>query len=117
MDRREFIKALEHAPEFSHEELEHISNLSIESQPWQIKCVVAMEEFAELQQEISKKIRGVEDDSFSDLGLLEEMADAYICLDDLTKIFSLRKEVIQAAINVKRQHELIRLQKEAENKG
>jgi len=64
-----------------------------------------MEEFAELQQQISKQIRGYGDR----LGLLEEMADAYICLDFLQSIFDVKQEDLQKAIDVKLQRERERL--------
>ncbi len=60
-----------------------------------------MEEFAELQQQISKQIRGYGDR----LGLLEEMADAYICLSFLESIFDVSPDDLQKAIDVKLQRE------------
>lgn len=56
-----------------------------------------MEEFAELQQQVSKQIRGYGDET----GLLEEMTDAYICLNFLESIFNIPKEQLQKAIDVK----------------
>lgn len=60
-----------------------------------------MEEFAELQQQISKQIRGYGDK----LGLLEEMADAYICLSFLESIFDVSSDDLKKAIDVKLQRE------------
>ena len=60
-----------------------------------------MEEFAELQQQVSKQIRGYGDK----LGLLEEIADAYICLSFLESIFDVKPEDLQKAIDVKLQRE------------
>ena len=60
-----------------------------------------MEEFAELQQQVSKQIRGYGDK----LGLLEEIADAYICLSFLESIFDLKPDDLQKAIDVKLQRE------------
>lgn len=45
----------------------------------------------------SKEIRGYHDQ----YGLLEEMADAYICLNFLESIFNISPEEIQKAIDVK----------------
>ena len=56
-----------------------------------------MEEMAELQQQISKQIRGYDDR----YGLLEEMADVYISLKLLESIFNVTPEEMQKAINVK----------------
>ena len=74
---------------------------SINKYPWKLKCTIAMEEFAELQQQISKQIRGYGDR----LGLLEEMADAYICLSFLESIFDVSPDDLQKAIDVKLQRE------------
>ena len=52
-----------------------------------------MEEFAELQQQISKQVRGYGDR----IGLLEEMADAYICPNFLESIFDIKPEDLQKA--------------------
>ena len=60
-----------------------------------------MEEFAELQQQISKKVRGYGDR----IGLLEEMADAYICPNFLESIFDIKPEDLQKAIDVKLERE------------
>lgn len=54
-------------------------------------------EFAELQQQISKQIRGYDDR----MGLLEEMADAYICLKFLEYIFEVKPEELEKAVDVK----------------
>ena len=60
-----------------------------------------MEEFAELTQAISKQIRGYD----NRIGLLEEMADAYICLEFLKSIFNITPEELQKAMDVKLQRE------------
>lgn len=60
-----------------------------------------MEEFAELQQQVSKQIRGYNDR----IGLLEEMADAYIGLELLKSIFNISEEDMQKAVDVKLERE------------
>ena len=60
-------------------------------------CLYCMEEMAELQQQISKQIRGYDDR----YGLLEEMADVYISLKLLESIFNVTPEEMQKAIDVK----------------
>lgn len=60
-----------------------------------------MEEFAELQQEVSKHIRGYDDK----IGLLEEMADAYICLEFLKSIFHISESDVLRAVEVKLKRE------------
>lgn len=54
-----------------------------------------------LQQQISKQVRGYGDR----IGLLEEMADAYICLNFLESIFDIKPEDLQKAIDVKLERE------------
>lgn len=59
--------------------------------------IICMEEMAELQQQISKYLRGCGDR----LCLLEEMADVYICLKYLEKVFEIHPDQILKAIDVK----------------
>mgnify|MGYP000948325084 CR=1 FL=1 len=101
MDRNRFIQAMNSGIELSEKERRRIIRKSVETHPWKLKCTVAMEEFAELTQQISKQIRGFDDR----IGLLEEMADAYICLDFLKSIFDITPEELQKAIDVKLQRE------------
>lgn len=61
------------------------------------ELVVIMEELAELSQQISKKIRGKEDK----MHLLEEIADVYICLEELKILEHFTDEEIQIAKSVK----------------
>ena len=71
MNRNRFIQGLKSDIQFSEKERQRIIRNSIKKYPWKLKCTVAMEEFAELQQQVSKQIRGYGDK----LGLLEEMDD------------------------------------------
>lgn len=97
MNRNRFIQGLKGDIQFSEKERWRIIRRSLQKHSWKTKCTVAMEEFAELQQQISKQIRGYDDR----IGLLEEMADAYICLNFLESIFNISPEEIQKAIDVK----------------
>ena len=97
MDRSRFIQGMNSDIELSEKERRRIIRKSVETQPWKLKCTIAMEEFAELTQQISKQIRGYD----NRIGLLEEMADAYICLNFLESIFNISPEEIQKAIDVK----------------
>ena len=101
MNRNRFIQGLKSDIQFSEKERQRIIRNSIKKYPWKLKCTVAMEEFAELQQQVSKQIRGHGDK----LGLLEEIADAYICLSFLESIFDVKPEDLQKAIDVKLQRE------------
>ena len=101
MNRGRFIQGLKSDVQLSEKERRRIIRNSIKKYPWKLKCTVAMEEFAELQQQVSKQIRGYGDK----LGLLEEIADAYICLSFLESIFDVKPEDLQKAIDVKLQRE------------
>lgn len=101
MNRSRFIQELKSDIQLSEKERRRIIRNSIKKYPWKLKCTVAMEEFAELQQQVSKQIRGYGDK----LGLLEEIADAYICLSFLESIFDVKPEDLQKAIDVKLQRE------------
>lgn len=97
MNRNRFIQGLKSNIQLSEKERKRIIRRSLQKYPWKTKCTVAMEEFAELQQQISKQVRGYGDR----IGLLEEMADAYICLNFLESIFDIKPEDLQKAIDVK----------------
>lgn len=101
MNRSRFVQGLKSDIQLSEKERKRIIQNSINKHPWKLKCTIAMEEFAELQQQISKQIRGYGDH----LGLLEEMADAYICLNFLESIFDIKPDDLQKAIDVKLQRE------------
>lgn len=101
MNRSAFIKGLNSNIQLSEKERRKIIRRRLEKYPWKLTCTVAMEEFAELQQQVSKQIRGYGDQ----LGLLEEMADAYICLRFLESIFNVTEGELQKAIDVKLQRE------------
>ena len=106
MNRGRFILGLKSDVHFSEKERKQIVRRSLRKNHWKLKCTVAMEEFAELQQQISKQIRGYGDQ----LGLLEEMADAYICLNFLESIFNIKPEDLQKAIDVKLERERMNCQ-------
>lgn len=97
MNRYKFIKGMNRNLELSEKERRRVLRKSVEKDPWKTKCTIVMEELAELQQQVSKQIRGYGDR----VGLLEEMADAYICLNFLESIFDIKPEELQKAIDVK----------------
>lgn len=101
MNRGRFIQGLKSDIQLSEKERRRIIQNSIKKYPWKLKCTIAMEEFAELQQQVSKQIRGYGDY----IGLLEEIADVYICLNFLESIFSVKPEDVRKAIDVKLQRE------------
>lgn len=101
MNRSRFIQGLKSGIRLSEKERQRIIRKSLQKHFWKTKCTVAMEEFAELQQQISKQVRGYGDR----IGLLEEMADAYICLSFLESIFDIKPDDLQKAIDVKLERE------------
>ena len=101
MNRTRFIQGLNSNIELSDKERRRAIRNSINKRPWKLNCTIAMEEFAELTQQVSKQIRGYGDR----IGLIEEMADAYICLKLLESIFNISPEDMQKAIDVKMDRE------------
>lgn len=89
MNRSRFIQGLKGDIQLSEKERRRIIRKSLQKYSWKTKCTVAMEEFAELQQQVSKQVRGYGDR----IGLLEEMADAYICLNFLESILILSRKI------------------------
>ncbi len=55
-----------------------------------VQTVVAIEEMAELQKELTKSIRGVE--RFD--GLIEEMADVYIMLEQIKMLYGIDESML-----------------------
>lgn len=62
-----------------------------------LQSTVCMEEMAELIQQISKKLRGKGDRYH----LTEEIADVYICLDMLRKMYGVDSELLAGVISAK----------------
>lgn len=67
------------------------------NQPGCMNLVIVMEELAELQQAISKSIRGKE----TKVNLIEELADTYLGIKYVQEIFNISDETLAKAINVK----------------
>ena len=80
--------------------LAHISYIDYlnKSNPDEI-LVIPMEEKAELTQHLSKIVRKKE--TADNLGLLEELADVQICIDNLKQYFNIDEETFKYAIDVK----------------
>lgn len=68
--------------------------------------VIPMEEMAELTQHLSKILRGKEPGDNSNLGLIEEMADVQICLDNLKRYFDISDDDIAYAMDIKAERTL-----------
>lgn len=98
MDIKEFVERMNNGLSLTKKEREKIILDSLCRDIRDYKCVIVMEELAELQQQISKKIRY---DNRNNTELLEEMADVYIGLEYLKRIFDLDEVSIKKAIDVK----------------
>lgn len=61
MNRTRFIQGLNSNIELSDKERRRTIRNSINKRPWKLNCTIAMEEFAELTQQVSKQIRGYGD--------------------------------------------------------
>ena len=105
MDRVKFIEGMNSSLKYTEEERVKILDESLQKVSHHTKSIVAMEEFAELTQQISKQLRG----EGNQCGLLEEMADAYLCLYNLGKIYNISDELMWKAIDAKLQSEKERM--------
>lgn len=96
----------------AHVSLEKISQMHdllikyhLDTNPDEI-VVIPMEEMAELTQHLSKILRGKEPGDNSNLGLIEEMADVQICLDNLKRYFDISDDDIAYAMDIKAERTL-----------
>lgn len=88
--------AFSNRPFYAYEQ-ERILRQNVQRNDTTEELVVIMEELAELSQQISKKIRGKEDK----MHLLEEIADVYICLEELKMLNGFTEKEIEIAKSVK----------------
>ena len=82
----------------SDEELQTIWRQSIDHYGKQLQSIVCMEEYAELIQAISKKLR--KDTSSNDV-LAEEMADVIVCLHQLKMMYGITDKAISDWVEAK----------------
>lgn len=97
MQREKFINGLNSGITFTDAERNEIVKTVVEHRGIETTGIICMEEMAELQQQISKYLRGCGDR----VCLLEEMADVYICLKYIGKVFEIHPDQILKAIDVK----------------
>lgn len=98
MNQDKFIEGMNQEISLSKEDVEHIMALSLSCCNKTTKCMVIMEELAELQQAISKMVRN---EHYNIYSIVEEMADVTICLDFLQRIFGVSDETLNQAVKVK----------------
>ena len=63
--------------------------------------IIAIEEMAELQQELSKIIRGKKEANRYNYSLLEELADVQICIDTIKQYSRITDDDLKYAIDTK----------------
>ena len=97
MDREEFKKKFNNGSVASKIEAKMAIGDILKNETQKTNCIICMEELAELQQEISKQLRNKGDR----YGLLEELADVYICLEMLKKMFNYSSDEIIRAVEIK----------------
>ncbi len=103
MNRKEFEKLLRSAERLSEKEANAILTASIMSTDdgsnpcGHLQMIIAMEELAELSQEISKTLRG----KGGRLGLVEECADVLIGIRYIQLIENISNETLGKAVAVK----------------
>lgn len=98
MNRQIFIDKLKDALPMSDEHICKVIADSINSTGNDgIHLIIAMEELAELQKEISKELRGKGDK----VNVLEELADVQIVIYYVKKILGISDVDIQKAVSVK----------------
>lgn len=68
-----------------------------QNQKGTMNVIIIMEELAELQQELSKTLRGKGDR----ISLIEELADTYLGVKYAQEIFDISDEILARAVNVK----------------
>ena len=104
MDREKFENFFkrckkEKCQNYNTDEAIDIIKTSVKYDGYNKKQVIAIEEMAELQKEITKELRG--ESPFDFYGLLEEMSDVYICLKTLQIIYGISDEDINDGIDIK----------------
>ena len=97
MNLEEFKKILDEPPKMTEDERMLATQAIVAHNGIEKQHIIVMEELAELAQQVSKKLRGKE----NEVELLEEMADVSICLEMLRYMNDIPKYQLENAINVK----------------
>lgn len=92
MDRNRFIQCMKSNIELSDKERRRIIRRSVESQPWKLKCTIAMEEFAELTQAISKQIQ------WNDAQIIKDQDEEICLLRNDFMVGSLSEEILNMTV-------------------
>lgn len=103
MDREKFLRALNKDDKpldrgrYKRVIRESIESLQDGNPRGHHDLIICMEEMAELQQAISKELRGKGDSA----NILEEVADVLLCIGYIQEICGLPDDLIVSAMNVK----------------
>lgn len=103
MNRDKFMNALNHDNKpmdrghYKEVIRESIDSLQDENPRGHHDLIICMEELAELQQALSKELRGKGDT----INTLEEVADVLLCIGYIQEIVELSDDLIVSAMNVK----------------
>lgn len=90
----------------------NITEKAIQHYGKDMQSIVCMEECAELQQAISKELRGKSNKD----NLAEEIADVLICIYMLKEMYGISDYIIQNWINVKQKRMEERIMQDAKDK-
>ena len=97
MDREKFKEQMKIPCRMSKETMNNIQVLHIANTDDKEIYIVAMEEMAELQKEVSKQLRGLGDRD----GILEEIADVMIVLGNITSLQGITEDELKRAVEIK----------------
>ena len=82
--------------------IDTIINRAIEKYGIPVQSVVAMEEMAELQKELSKAIRGMyTTGNYDTKGMLEELADVTLMLKQIMVMYHIDEDAVRSVMHTK----------------
>lgn len=114
MNRKEFREKMNNYSVMTDEMMENIQALHLKNTSKKEIYIVAMEELAELQKEISKELRGQGDRD----GILEELADVAIVCANIMNLQRISDVELRTATAIKLDRILSKLvEKENSNEG
>lgn len=105
MNHDEFVEKMTTPMTVDYDECRRIIGRSVEADTTITKCIVAMEELAELQKELSKAAR----DKLNRYDLIQEIADVEICLLEICSIYGINETAVDKAMWIKLLQERDRL--------
>ena len=114
MNREEFKEKMQIPPRMDKDTIENIQRLYVACTDESEIYIVAMEEMAELQKEISKELRGQGERN----GILEELADVMIVCGNIGRLQGFTENELARAVEIKAERILKNIvEKENGNEG